>query len=236
MLTKKELLIIGATHGNEKIGVEVLEILKNKKLDKYFDFLIANPQALKQNKRFIDFDLNRAYPGDSHSNLYEKKRASQILKIASKYKYIIDIHEASQGINNFIIAPRKKVGCKDFIKLIDINTLLLWPDPKGPLGELLDNSIELEFGMKNKKRDSVVSLAEKIVEKIIKRLYFDGDKTAFTKQKYYYVYGKLLKKDIKNDISFKDFEPVRLNREKFFPLLVGQYINDGIVCYKMKKI
>ena len=35
--------------------------------------------------------------------------------------------------------------------------------------------------------------------------------------------------------SLKEFEETEIDGEKFFPLLIGSYQKDGVVCYKMKK-
>src|SRR3989338_3037609 len=123
----KKILFIIATHGDEKIGLEVIKRLRAKKLNRFFDYLIANPRALRKNTRFIDADLNRSYPGVKNSVLYEKEMAYENLRKAKKYQYIIDIHEASSGINNFIIAPRKTIGDKELIDLINLKFVLLWP-------------------------------------------------------------------------------------------------------------
>ena len=226
----KKILFIVATHGDEKIGVEVIERLRTKKLDRFFDYLVANPKALRKRSRFIDVDLNRSYPGVKNSKLYEKKLAYENLQKAKKYQYVIDIHEASSGINNFIIAPRKTIGGKKLIDLINLKFVLLWPKPKGPLGGFLKNSVELEFGMKNKERRSIIDFAEKIVEQFIKNVY--SDKPFSKGKKIFYVYGKLLKNNFPNK-KIVDFKEAELNGEKFYPLLTGQYLKEGILCYKM---
>jgi predicted deacylase len=233
---KKKILIIAATHGDEKIGTQVIARLKKRKLDVYFDFLVANQKAFKKNVRFVDFDLNRAYPGDKYSKLYEKRRASEILLIAQRYQYVIDIHEAKKGINNFHIIPQKKIINKRLLELTDLNTVLLWPDPKGPLGQVLDNIIELEFGMKGKSREKIVSVAVKIAEKIIKRVYQIDIEYSPSKKVLYYVYGKLMVKDAPKRIKLKDFKKAKVGKEIFYPLLVGQYPKEGILCYKMRLI
>ncbi|MGD0577138.1 MAG: succinylglutamate desuccinylase/aspartoacylase family protein [Candidatus Staskawiczbacteria bacterium] len=234
---KKEILFICATHGNEKIGLEIIKNLKEKVLYRYFDYLIANPKALQKNVRFLDCDLNRSYPGNKNSKLYEERRAYEILKIAKNYKYIIDIHEASSGINNFIIAPRKRVYNKFPINLLNLKTVLLWPYPRGPLGSVLNNTIEVEFGMKNKNRKIVVKAATRIIKNFIHNIFKNETVKMFPDKKFYYVYGKLYAKDWRGNIEWlKDFKKIATNKKEFFPLLVGQYLNDGIICYKMKSL
>ncbi len=220
-----------ATHGDEKIGIEIIKRLRTKKLNRFFDYLIANPKALRKNTRFIDVDLNRSYPGVKNSKLYEKKLAYENLRKAKKYQYVIDIHEASSGINNFIIAPRKTIGNKKLIDLINLKFILLWPEPKGPLGGFLKNSVELEFGMKNKKRGNVINFAEKIIKQFIKNVY--STKPKFSKEKRtFYVYGKLLGNNFPNK-KIIDFRQTKIDGEKFYPLLTDQYLKEGILCYKM---
>ena len=231
---KKQLLLIVATHGNEPIGLEAVKNLENLGLDKYFDVLIANPKALKNKKRFIEADLNRSYPGRKNSKVYEQRIAYGNLKIARQYRYIIDIHEASQGRDDFIIVPREKLSKKFPLSSIRLNKILLWPDPKGPISQILKNSIELEFGMKNRSREKIVKKATDIIDIFIKAIY--GKKKQKYQQEIFYVYDKLMSTELKKKkIFLKDFKLTKLNNEAFYPLLTGQYKKDGIACYKMIK-
>lgn len=234
---KKQLLLIIATHGNEKIGLETAKILESNGLEKYFDVLIANPKALDKNVRFIEADLNRSYPGNKTSKLYEQKIACDNLKVAKKYKYIIDIHEANRGTDDFIIAPRYKLPKKFPLKYIDLRKVLLWPNPKGPISQILDNSIELEFGMRDRDRIKAINKAVKIIGKFIKNIYSPDLISIAKKKEIYYVYDKLLVSP-NNPINFEtsDFSRTKINDEIFYPLLTNQYIEEGIICYKMKKL
>jgi hypothetical protein len=239
MKNKKKILIIAGTHGNERIGIEVLKELKMTYLSQYFDVLMANPKALSKNIRYIDCDLNRAYPGKKYSKYLESRLAYNNLKIAKKYQYVIDLHEASSGTDNFIILPREKLSQKFPLDLIDLKKVLLWPDPKGPLGQVLVNCVELEFGMKGKDRTMVVNQAVKILKKLIRRLCMSQKqlKRPQVEKQVFYVYGKLLIEQSEFAVkSLKDFRKTKLNKEEFYPLLVGQYLSSGIVCYKMRKI
>ncbi len=231
---KKILLMVG-THGNERIGLEVVSRLRLLGLDPYFDTLVANPLATVANKRLIETDLNRSYPGAKTAKKYEVQLAACNLAIARKYQYVIDMHEASAGTDDFVIIPKEKVP-KQFPRAwVSLQRVLLWPDPTGPISEVLPQAFELEFGMKNRSRAAVVKRATAIVEAFID-CQRDNIKTTNTKPKsIYYVYGKLRRKDYKKSYkTWRDFRPVTVRGERFLPLLVGQY--TGIVCYKMRKI
>jgi len=235
----KKILIVVATHGDEKIGTEVAIILKKRGYGKYFDCLIANPKALKQNKRFVDFDLNRAYPGAKRSVLYEKEIAYKNLQKAKKYPYTIDIHEASAGKDDFIIIPRDKISSDFPLKFIDLRRVLLWPVPKGPLSQFLKSAVELEFGMKGRCRRRVVLKAARVIERFIKKVLSEKSSNISEKE-FFYVYSRLLLSEAKrkncNFGKLRDFKMAKVAGGRFYPLLVGQYLKEGIICYKMKKI
>ncbi len=232
-------LIIISTHGNELIGLEVVSKLIKKGFGDKFDFIIANPFALNKNTRALKKDMNRIYPGNARSTWGEERLAAKNLKVAKRYKYVIDMHEASEGTNDFIIIPRKEIGDLCPINLISLSTLLLWPDPKGPLSSILPNAFELEFGMKGKDRKKIIKKATKIVAEFLQSV--ERQKTTSIKQKrIFYVYGKLLKQELPSSNEFiknlKDFKKTLLFEEQFYPLLVGQYAKDNIICYKMRKL
>lgn len=227
---KKDILLIASTHGNEKIGLEVIEKLKNKKLDKYFDYIIANPKANKQNKRFLEKDLNRSYPGNQYSKYYEERLAYDNFKIAKKYKYIIDIHEAEKGINDFIIIARDSLGDKFPYEKINLKNILLWSDPKGPLCGELENAIELEFGMKDRDRIDVTDKAFNLIKSFLLNDKFLKNKSI------YKVYDFLKNENYLSKKVLNDFKKIEFKEEIFYPLLVDQYLDLGIKCYKMKKL
>jgi len=234
----KKILFVVATHGDERVGLDVVEMLKKIGYDKYFDYLVANQKALEKNQRFIDVDLNRSYPGKRYSKFYEKRMAFYNLNIVKQYEYVIDFHEASMGNENFIIIPREKI-IKNFpLQYINLEKILLWPNPKGPMSQVFSGAIELEFGMKKKQRKVIVKKAFNIAKKFIESIVSEKSPNCYSKKKkIYYVYGKLLKEEFLGNINtLVDFIKVKINNEVFMPLLTGQYTKEGIVCYKMKKI
>ena len=80
------------------------------------------------------------------------------------------MHEASSGQDNFIIVPKETLP-KDFpLGLLALKRVLLWPDPKGPMTQFLENGVELEFGMKNKDRQEVLSQAVLVVNSFLQKI------------------------------------------------------------------
>lgn len=110
-----QIAIVGGTHGNERVGVNLIKLLENQ-LKTYSTFsiqtLIGNPKAVVQNTRFIDTDLNRCFlPQDIQNKdltLYEHLRAKEMKKLLGdkdnpKTDFIIDIHSSTANMGQTLI-------------------------------------------------------------------------------------------------------------------------------------
>jgi len=106
----KKVLIFGGTHGNEWTGIKIVENYQNLFRKKYpgltLEFILANPEAAKINKRFKDEDLNRAFQflNEDRKNSYEHDRAREIQKMISLEDcYVIDLHTTTANMGKTII-------------------------------------------------------------------------------------------------------------------------------------
>jgi len=84
-----KILIIGGMHGNEPLGISIVEQLKARPIDNV-SAVIANPEAKQQNVRFTNNDLNRSFPGSGDS--YEEKRARYLLELCKGFDLVLDFH------------------------------------------------------------------------------------------------------------------------------------------------
>lgn len=103
-LAHPRILINICSHGNEVLGLEVVNKLKDIQImNGSITFHTANELAVKQNKRFIDSDLNRSFPGSESGN-YEQQIASEMMKYIPYFDYVIDIHStALEGMKDCLI-------------------------------------------------------------------------------------------------------------------------------------
>lgn len=104
--------IIGGTHGNELTGIYVV-----KKFQQFSDLLhrdsfecmtlLANPQAIAANQRYIDRDLNRSFANEDLINPeligYEEKRAKEIASKLKNVDLIIDLHSSTANMGLTIL-------------------------------------------------------------------------------------------------------------------------------------
>lgn len=94
----KKILVIGGMHGNERLGVELVSMLKARKI-RDVDAVIANPRAVKQNVRYIEADLNRSF-GPGHRPTLETTRAKELYRLTKKYDLILDFHNTMTAGND----------------------------------------------------------------------------------------------------------------------------------------
>ena len=76
-----KILVIGGMHGNEMLGIDLVKSLQENPLEN-IDSVLANEEAIKINKRFVEQDLNRSFPGVKSSDIYEQQRPIELLKCA----------------------------------------------------------------------------------------------------------------------------------------------------------
>ncbi len=115
MMKIKRIAIVGGTHGNEYTGIYLVEKLRRRLPswdDLELNYLLANPQAARYAKRFIDHDLNRAFRLDDLLDInksgYEFDRAKAINqelgpKGRSSTDFIIDMHTSTSNMGTTLI-------------------------------------------------------------------------------------------------------------------------------------
>lgn len=116
----KKVLVFGGTHGNEFTGVYLVQKYADHFRKKYptldLEFILANPEAHKINKRFKDEDLNRAFQflGENRPNSFEHNRAREIRDMILKEPcFVIDLHTTTSNMGKTLI-------------ITDYNPLVLW--------------------------------------------------------------------------------------------------------------
>jgi succinylglutamate desuccinylase len=225
----KKVLFVVASHGDESIGLRAIEKL-SKKTGKKINYLIGNPEALKNNVRFVNSDLNRVYPGKLKGDV-EEKTAYNNLKLIKKNKcdYVIDLHGTISKTGIFIIITKLSIENLLLALMLDIKKIVIWPkskETKGSLSTFVRCGIEIESGPKNGKK--VIENLDKILNKFLNNIdNKDNLKNKIKGKEFYIITGKI--KNKKNMPEVRDFRKTG----NFYSLFVGQY--EGISCYKMKK-
>jgi predicted deacylase len=76
-----ELAIVGSIHGDEPCGSRTVEALLREAppVERPVKLVVANEEAAARNLRYVDEDLNRAFPGDPEADTHEGRLAHGLL-------------------------------------------------------------------------------------------------------------------------------------------------------------
>lgn len=89
-----KILLLGSQHGNELLGDMLYEYIQTHHHDLLatISFIIGNPRAHKQNKRYTESDMNRSYASTVDS--YESRQARRVLSYIKKHNFdlVLDLH------------------------------------------------------------------------------------------------------------------------------------------------
>lgn len=232
-IKNKQLLFIAATHGNEKIGVEVMRKVQKKFAD--VNWVVGNPKALFKKIRYIDTDLNRSAPGDISSNKYEIRRAAELFKESEPYCEVIDIHGTVANTGIFTIINKFSRENLALAVSLPIERIVIWERSdrfsSGPITNYVKTGLEIEAGPQDSFQ--IKKQLQEIVEKIIINGEINKVAGNVENKEFYYVTGKLMATG-KAPASWREFKRVNYQGQTFYPLLINRY--DGRWCYQMKKV
>ncbi len=112
----KNVVVLVCVHGNESFGCEILDkIVPSLKIDAgKIVFIYANLESIRQNKRFIDFNLNRCFLRDQPEeirNSLEGKTAGEIMPYLEEADTMLDIHASTiENSVPFVICDPQSFG------------------------------------------------------------------------------------------------------------------------------
>lgn len=77
-----EVAVVGGIHGDEPCGPRAIEtfLREDPELERGVKFIVANEEALARNRRYVEEDLNRAFPGDPNGVTHESRLAHDLLQ------------------------------------------------------------------------------------------------------------------------------------------------------------
>ncbi|MFB6155669.1 MAG: succinylglutamate desuccinylase/aspartoacylase family protein [Haloferacaceae archaeon] len=77
-----EVCVVAGIHGDEPCGVRAVERLlaESPSVQKPVKFVVANERALEAGVRYLDADLNRAFPGDPNADEHERRLAYDLAR------------------------------------------------------------------------------------------------------------------------------------------------------------
>lgn len=215
----KTFSIVACLHGNELIGKEIIKKLEIKNAN--LICVIANEEAIKENKRYIEQDLNRCFPGNENG-MHEERLAKKILAIVKNSDYILDIHSTTAETEDFAITTKYD---KEFVEKLALKKVVIMNKELAKGKSLIDNvnkGISIEFCNK-----TTIEKATKLIEETINNILNNKN----YEKEYYYAYALETKKN-----KVRNFQKTTMQGEEFYPIFYGAKAYTNISYIKTKKI
>jgi len=228
MTKKTKLLLLGCTHGNEKVGMRIFENYQNGENQNYvWSSQIGNPLAFEQNVRYVEQDLNRSFPGKIEGK-YEEKRAFELVKLFEKQDVVIDFHQTFADMESCIITSNLNKSITELMYYFDIKNVVLlsnsFDNGKNTVADWC-NGFGIEYP-RTKSAQSDYEIAQKDIENLLNKTQTYPDKTVYEMQTRV---DKLTK--VKLNLGWKnwklvsqaDIETLGLDKNlEYYPIFIGE--------------
>lgn len=210
------IFIIGATHGNEILGVKVYEQLLRtcSPLLEQVTFILGNPRAYAQRKRYTEKDLNRSY--GSIDQTYESRRAQYIVNRIEQERpdIVIDMHTTTATQPSCLIVSNLRGKAKKVFLRASHISYVMKVRSLADICSAATNVVGYEV--------SESSITTELIDEIIHDLqrYVDGHSYSSNKL-LYTMCDKILRSEVSSlDIQhLKNFEMSHLG---YVPVMVGE--------------
>ena len=143
-----EIAILGGVHGDEPCGVRAVERLLEEEpaLKRPVKFVIANERALENGVRYIDEDLNRAFPGNPEADTHEGRLAAT-LQEELEHCLTFSMHSTQSHAEPFAIVNELSQTARDICPQLPVTSLVeTGPYAEGRLFSEIE-TIEVECGL-----------------------------------------------------------------------------------------
>lgn len=143
----KTVCIVGHLHGHEVFGSTIF----NHYVDRIastpgLTIILANTAAMARNERFIDQDLNRAFPGDPRGDV-EQRLAAELMDITAGYDYVLDVHTTTSPMTGVAIVPNLSDATKAIVNAFPYKEIIVMEETltaKALIGNVA-NAVSIEW-------------------------------------------------------------------------------------------
>lgn len=120
-----EIAIVGGIHGDEPCGPRAVEALlrEDPPVDRPVKLVVANEAAISRNLRYVDEDLNRAFPGDPDADTHEGRLAHELLQ-ELRGCTVFSLHSTQSYANAFALCDTVDAIARTVVPYLSVDALV----------------------------------------------------------------------------------------------------------------
>lgn len=143
-----EIAVVGGVHGDEPCGVNAIDRVLAAEPDvrRPVAFVIANEEAIDAGERYLEEDLNRAFPGDESGTTHESRLAARIGREIGACT-TLSMHSTQSYDGPFALVNQADDELQRILSQLTIDAVVdVGRHSKGRLFEGVPRTIEVECG------------------------------------------------------------------------------------------
>ncbi|WP_226479224.1 succinylglutamate desuccinylase/aspartoacylase domain-containing protein [Natrinema amylolyticum] len=143
-----EVAVVAGVHGDEPCGVRAVERLLDERptVNRPVKLIVANEAALERQVRFLDEDLNRAFPGDPDAKTHEGRLAAELVSELEGC-LTFSMHSTQSHADPFAIVNGVSETAKEIVPQLPVAAMVETSNfAEGRLFSAVD-TVEVECGL-----------------------------------------------------------------------------------------
>ena len=143
-----ELAVVGGIHGDEPCGEHAVRTFLDERprLQRPVKFIVANEEARDANQRYLETDLNRAFPGDRNAPTHEGRLAAAIAEEISDCT-VLGLHSTQSYEGMFALVDEIGPTARSVCPRLSIDAVVETTGAnEGRIFTVAPDAIEIECG------------------------------------------------------------------------------------------
>jgi predicted deacylase len=145
---RPEVAVVAAIHGDEPCGVEAIEriLAEDPAVARPVALIVANEEALSAGSRYLEEDLNRAFPGDPEGPTHESRLAAELTDVLAGCTTLA-LHSTQSYDGPFAIVQDGTGESADLARQLPVDAIVeTGAFDEGRLFESVSPLVEVECG------------------------------------------------------------------------------------------
>lgn len=247
-----EVAVVGGIHGDEPCGFHAVETLLAERpaVERPVKFVAANEEARELSARYVDEDLNRAFPGDPDADTHEGRLAARLAEELAGTT-VLSLHSTQSYRGMFALVDELGGFERDVCPRLSVDAVVeTGPFSDGRLFTVVDDLVEVECGYQGSEaaRENAVTVTHEFlratgvlpgdsptqqVELPVYRLTEPVPKAA---AEAYEVFASNFKRVAAGEAYALADEAEYVADEPFYPVLMSPYGYEDVFGYAADKV
>jgi len=142
-----ELAVVGGIHGDEPCGVAAVEglIEAASPVERPVAFVVANEEAVAADRRYVETDLNRSFPGAADGEDLEQRLAHELGTVVGDC-LTLALHSTQSYEGMFALVDELRAVQREVCPHLSVDALVETGHAEGRIFESVPDTVEVECG------------------------------------------------------------------------------------------